>query len=296
MLRYTSKPYKVFTVFNYIFLGILAILCLFPILHIFALSFSSNAAASAGKVLLWPVEPTLASYEYVFRQSQFLTSFGNSVVRVLLGTAVNMVLILFIAYPLSKETKQFRMRTFYAWFFLLTTLFSGGLIPTYMTVRNTGLMDTIWALILPGAVPVFNVILMLNFFRGIPKEIEEAAIIDGAGHVTIMLKLFVPISIPSIATVLLFTMVGHWNAWFDGLIYMNRPENYPLSSFLQTLVIQTSQTSTNMSETNARWLAMVSDRTAKSAQIFIGMLPILCVYPFLQKYFTTGLVLGSVKG
>lgn len=282
-------------VFNCGILGLIAIICLFPIVHIFAISFSSNAAASAGRVLLWPVDFTLSSYKFVFQQSLFLNAFWNSVVRVLVGSTVNMAFILFIAYPLSKDSGRFRMRTFYAWFFLITTLFSGGLIPTYMTIKSTGLMDTIWALVLPGAVPVFNVILMLNFFRGIPGEIEEAARIDGAGHVTIMWRLFVPISVPAIATVLLFTMVGHWNAWFDGLIYMNRPEKYPLSSFLQTLVIQSSQTM-NMTEADARLLQMVSDRTAKSAQIFIGMIPILCVYPFLQKYFTTGIVLGSVKG
>jgi putative aldouronate transport system permease protein len=293
LIHSASTGKKVFDVCNYTFLIVLSFLCLFPLIHVFAVSLSSNAAATAGIVKLWPVDFTTMSYEYVMSHDQFIKSFITSVERVLLGTAVNMLLTLLIAYPLSKEASVFKSRTFYAWFFVLTILFNGGLIPTYMVVKETGLLDSIWALVLPGAVPVFNVILLLNFFRGLPKGLEEAAFIDGAGHWTTLWKIYIPLSTPALATVGLLTMVGHWNAWFDGLIFMNSPDNYPLQSYLQTVVIQKDFTA--LGEEDLKTLQEISDRTIKAAQIFLGALPILLVYPFLQKYFMKGIVLGSMK-
>jgi putative aldouronate transport system permease protein len=280
-------------IFNYTFLISLSILCLLPLIHVFALSLSSSAAATAGLVKLWPVDFTTSSYDYVLSKPEFLRSMGVSLKRVLLGVSINMLLTVLIAYPLSKETEKFRWRTAYAWFFVITILFSGGLIPLYMTVKMTGLLGSIWALILPSAVPVFNVILLLNFFRGLPKALEEAAFIDGAGHWTLLWKIFVPLSAPALATITLFATVNHWNSWFDGLIFMNSPEDYPLQSYLQTVVIQRDLTLVSAAE--MRSLAEVSDRTAKAAQIFLGALPILLVYPFLQRFFMKGIVLGSVK-
>jgi putative aldouronate transport system permease protein len=173
-------------------------------------------------------------------------------------------------------------------------LFSGGLIPTYMTVYKTGIMGSLWALVLPGAVPIFNVIVLLNFFRDLPNEIEEAAIIDGAGHWTVLLRIFLPLSKAALATVLMFVILGHWNAWFDGIIYNNRAENYPLQSYMQTIIVGTNFT--GMSVDQMAQFGKVSDRTIKAAQVFLGCMPVLLVYPFLQRYFTKGLVLGSVKG
>ncbi|MBO9610860.1 MAG: carbohydrate ABC transporter permease, partial [Paenibacillaceae bacterium] len=183
-------------------------------------------------------------------------------------------------------------RTLYAWFFVITMLFHGGLIPWYVVIRSTGLLDTIWALVLPGAVPVFSVVLLLNFFRQLPREMEESAYVDGAGHWTVLWKIFVPTSLSALATIALFSLVGHWNSWFDGLILMGKPEHYPLQSYLQTVIVASGS-----SMPTADWASMaeISDRTVKSAQIFIGMLPILLVYPLLQKYFVKGIVLGSVK-
>ena len=285
---------RVFLIFNYTFLIGLGMLCLLPIVHILAVSLSSKAAATAGLVKLWPVDFTWSSYEYVLQKPQFLKSIGITLQRVVLGTAVNMLFTLLIAYPLSKEVRQFSFRTVYAWFFVFTTLFGGGLIPTYMTVRDTGLLDTIWALVLPGAVPVFNVILLLNFFRGLPKELEESCFIDGGSYWTSLWRIHAPLSLPAMATVTLFTIVGHWNAWFDGLIYINSPEGYPLSTYLQTVIVQENLTQINPDQ--AKTIANVSNRTFKAAQIFIGSLPILLIYPFLQRYFVKGIVLGSVKG
>jgi len=282
-----------FALMNYLFLIGLALICLFPFVHIAALSFSSRTAAAAGKVSLWPVDFTMSAYSFIIKNPEFLRSFAITLERVAAGTAINLFLSILVAYPLSKNGRTLKGRTLYAWFFVFTILFSGGLVPWYMTIRYTGLLDTIWALILPGAVPVFNVILLLNFFRGLPKELEEAAFIDGAGHWTALWKIYVPTSRPAIATITLFTIVGHWNSWFDGLILMNSPENYPLSSYLQKML--TGVDLSNMRSVNVEVLKEISNRTAKAAQIVLAALPILILYPFLQKYFTKGIVLGSVK-
>jgi len=288
-----SFSYRIFSFWNNIFLIVLAIICILPLVHVLALSFSSSNAATAGLVKLWPVDFTFKSYIFILQKPAFLTSAGVTVERVLLGSVVNMLLTLLVAYPLSKETRAFRLRTFYAWFFVFTILFSGGLIPWYMTIKWTGIMDTLWALILPGAVPVFNVILLLNFFRGLPKELEESASIDGASHWTTLWRIYAPLSTPALATIGLFTVVGHWNAWFDGLILMKSHDNYPLSTYLQTILVGIDMTKVSGDTMND--LSAVSDRTAKAAQIFLGALPILLVYPFLQRFFVKGIVLGSVK-
>lgn len=292
----SSLGRKVFIFCNYSILLLTVFLCLFPLTHILAISFSSSWAATGGLVKLWPVGFTLKSYDYVMNKPEFLTSMAVSLKRVILGVGINMFLTILAAYPLSKEKKDLRLRGVYSWFFVVTILFSGGLIPFYMTVRTLGLIDSIWALILPGAIPVFNVILLMNFFRQLPKEIEESVFLDGGGHWTNLWKIQVPLSMPAIATLILFTTVGHWNSWFDGLILMNHPKNYPLQSYLQTIVTTIEQRLTNMSADDVKILSQISDRTTKSAQIFLAALPILCVYPFLQRYFMAGIVLGSVKG
>ncbi len=281
-------------VINLVILGVLGLLCLFPILHILALSFSSATAAASGKVTIWPVDFTPQSYLFVLENPAFGKSFLISLLRVLVGTPVNMILTILVAYPLSRSQAEFRARGFFAWFFIITILFSGGLIPWYMVIQQTGLIDNFWALIIPGALPIFNVILLANSFRGIPKELEEAAKMDGAGHWSILFKILLPMSLPVLATVTLFVMVAHWNAWFDGLILMNSPDKYPLQSYLQTVVVNPDPRM--LTEHDLALLKIISDRTTRAAQIFIAMVPILIVYPFLQRYFTTGIKLGSVKG
>jgi putative aldouronate transport system permease protein len=280
--------------FNLCILALLAIVCIFPILHTLALSLSSATAAASGRVTIWPIEFTLESYKFVLENPAFGKSFLISVARVLVGTPVNMILTILVAYPLSRSKREFRTRDFFAWFFLITVLFSGGLIPWYMIIRQTGLIDKFWALIVPGALPVFNVILLANAFRSIPKELEEAAAMDGAGHWTILFKILLPLSLPVLATVTLFVAVAHWNAWFDGLILMNSPAKYPLQSYLQTIIVNPDPRM--LSERDLALLQLISNRTTRAAQIFIAMIPILVIYPFLQRYFTTGIKLGSVKG
>jgi putative aldouronate transport system permease protein len=289
-----SKSRRTFLVFNNIILIFITSLCLLPMLHILALSFSSSSAAAGGVVGLLPVNFTLQSYKYVMERVEFWQALFKSAERVLIGVPLNMFLTIITAYALSKERSAFRMRTVYVWILFATMLFSGGLIPGYLLIQNLGLMDSIWALVLPVAVPVYNIILMLNFFRGIPKELEEASLIDGANHLQTCFKIYVPCALPSIATLTLFSFVNHWNSWFDGLIFSNFPGSYPLSSYLQTVVIKRDMSLLSMED--YKNLMSISDRTIHSAQIFMGVLPILIVYPFVQKYFVKGIVVGSVKG
>jgi putative aldouronate transport system permease protein len=294
-MRYEKKlGRQAFSAINLTILTLAALSCLLPLIYVLAVSLSSSAAAMANKVVLWPVDFTLKSYQYVIRKQAFYTSFFVALKRVAIGVPVNMAFTILAAYPLSKDTKSFRARSFFSWFFVVTMLFNGGLIPWFMTIYKTGLIDKIWALILPGALPVFNMVVLMNFFRGLPKEIEDAALIDGAGQWTILTKIFLPLSVPSLATLVLFSVVNHWNSWFDGLILMNNPKNYPLQSYLQTVVVNRDMSLVSIKD--AELLSQISDRTVKCAQIFIAMLPILVAYPMLQKHFTTGLVLGSVKG
>lgn len=294
MLSKESAGTGAFRVLNSIFLSVVALICVLPFIHVIALSFSASASAQAGLVKFWPVDFTLASYQYVINRAAFWRSFIITLERVALGGGVNMLLVVLLAYPLSKEVKQFKARTFYVWVLFLTILFNGGIIPLYMLVSQLKLLNSIWSLVLPGAVPVFNVVLMINFFRQIPKELEEAAYIDGASHWRILAKVFLPVSMPALATIALFTIVGHWNSWFDGLMFMNKPERLPLQSYLQTVIISTDMSSKNPDDWKI--LSFISDRTLKTAQLVLATIPILSVYPFLQKYFVTGIVLGSVKG
>lgn len=285
---------RLFNVINYTVIAILALSCLIPLIHVLAVSLSTSAAATGGLVTLWPVDFTLESYAYVARRAAFWRAMGVSLLRVAVGLTLNMFFCVICAYPLSKEKDQFRFRTVYAWYFFLTMLVSGGLIPLYMVVRMTGLMGTFWSLVIPGAVPVYNIILMLNFFRQTPRELEDAAIIDGATQWRIMWQVYVPTSTAALATVALLSTVYHWNEWFNGILYMSSPDQYPLQSYLRTIVIDMNLSKMGANDWQA--LVVVSDKTAKCAQIFLASIPILLIYPFLQRYFVKGMVLGSVKG
>ncbi|WNQ10888.1 carbohydrate ABC transporter permease [Paenibacillus aurantius] len=288
-----GKGYRLFSVVNLIFLLTISIGCILPLVHVLAVSFSNSSAAAAGMVKFWPVGFNTSSYNFIMQKPAFMRSIGVTLERVALGVTLNMLMTLLLAYPLSKETRAFRFRTAYAWIFVFTMLFNGGLVPWYMTIKWTGIMDTIWALVLPGAVPVYSVILLVNFFRGLPKELEECASIDGASHYTILWRIYAPLSLPALATLGLFSIVGHWNSWFDGMILMKTPDHYPLSTYLQGILIRIDLT--NIKAEDYKSLTEISDRTAKAAQIFLGSLPILMVYPFLQRFFIKGIVLGSVK-
>lgn len=292
-MRYYSKSYKTFQTLNYILIALLSLACILPLIHIFAVSLSSKDAATANIVNFFPVDLTVAAYKETLGNDNFLRALSIGFQRTVLGTLLSLAVTMMAAYSLSKDNFRFRGRNVYSWYFIVIMLFHGGLIPTYLVVSGTGLMDSIWALIIPSAVNVWNMILMLNFFRNLPPELEEAALIDGAGHFRTLFSIFIPVSMPSVATIILFTMVMHWNSWFDGIIYMTKIHDYPLASFLHTIVVKENFTEVGV---DLAALNQISNRTVKASQIFIGSLPILLVYPFLQKYFVKGIVMGSVKG
>ena len=291
MIRDRTWFSRLFDGFNYVFLTGFAILCLMPLVHVFAVSLSGRAPATGGFVSFWPIDFTLENYEQVMGSRNFLRSFLISVIRVLTGTSLNMILIILTAYPLSKTPRVFRGRTIFICFFVFAWLFEGGLIPSFLVVRSLGLLNTLGALILPKAVPIFLVILMMNFFRNVPKELEESAHIDGASHWRVLWHVYIPLSLPAIATLTLFSAVDHWNAWFDGLIYMNTA-NYPMQTYLRTVIVTLDLTQVGI---NPQDLQRLSDRAIRGAQIIVATVPILIVYPFLQRYFISGITLGAVK-
>lgn len=290
----------VFLVINTIFMILISLICLLPFVNLLAISFSSKKAVTSGLVTFFPVEFTTVAYKFIISTgSSFYTSLGRSLLRVGLGVPINLILIVLTAYPLSKSPKQFKGRTVYAWYFIITILFNGGLIPSYMIIRNLGLIGNIFALILPGALNVFNMLIVMNYMRSLPPELEEAAMIDGAGYVQSLFRIILPLSKPTLATVTLFSFVNHWNSWFDGLIYSKTASQYPLASYLQTILIDPEQFFRNMTDTTSElstMVSMVNSRTTNAAQLFLATIPILLIYPLLQRYFTTGLVMGSVKG
>lgn len=291
------KRFSIFTLLNYIVLSVLVVICFVPVMHVVALSLSEKIEAVSGNVGILPRGFNLAAYRYVMEDSQFWKSLGITLLRVAIGVPINILLVILTAYPLSKSNNRFHGRTAFSWFFVFTMLFNGGMIPAYIVINKLGLMNTIWALTLPGAMNVSYMILMMNFFRGIPIEIEEAAIIDGASQPDILFRIYLPMSLPSLATIVLFATVANWNCWMDGYLYMNTPDKYPLQTYLATLLMESkNNVEALMTPDQLARMALVSEKTIEAAQIFLSALPIMCVYPFLQKYYIKGIVVGSVKG
>ncbi len=283
--------YNMFLAFVYIIMTFLAFLCIIPLLNILAVSLSSQSEVAAGKVFLTPQKFTLEAYQVVIRQTAFWKSFAVSIIRVIVGTVGNIAFTLLMAYPMSKSNKFLPGRTAVMGLIIFVMLFNGGLVPTYLLMRDLNLLGNYLILILPGLLPVFNVILIMNFIRMLPSELEEAAIIDGAGFFRTLWSVIIPTCKPVIATVALFSGVGHWNDYFSGLIYLDINQ-YPLQTFLYTMNV--NRDISNLEQ--ALLFANINDQTLTSAQMFIALIPVLVVYPFLQKYFVKGIVLGAVKG
>ena len=271
----------------------LALSTILPLWYTLCLSLSDKSAAAAGLVKLWPIGFNLTSYKSIVGDVQFFNSFWVSIQRVVLGTGAELIATLLMAYPLSKSVKQFPARNVIMWFLIFAWLFSGGLIPWYQTMKSIGMINNIWGLVLGNSLPIFNVILAVNFFRNLPKEIEEAALIDGAGPWQIFLQIYVPLSKPMIATIALFSMVYHWNEFFNGLVLSTRQAYYPLQTYIQQQIVVIN--TTTLTQDQIQQLNEISNQTLNAAKIFIAMIPILLIYPFLQKYFIKGITLGSVK-
>lgn len=285
-----------FDVIVFLLLLFFALICLLPLLNCLAISFSAKSRAALGEVYLIPKGFTLAPYAEILSDKRYFAALGVSFLRVLLGGGINVLLTVLTAYPLSKSKREFKARNVYMWVVVFTMLFNGGLIPNYMLIKELGLIDTIWALVLPGAVPVFNVIILMNFYKGIPKTLEEAAFVDGASPLYILIRIYIPLAKASIATITLFSVVNHWNAFFDGKIYINNAMKQPLQTYIQSLsVVLDSQALANMTPEEAVRKLELSDITFNAAKVVISMLPLLLIYPVLQKYFVKGVVMGAVK-
>ena len=288
-----SRGVRIFRVFNGIFLSFLALVCFLPLLHVAAVSLSSAASASANKVLFWPIGINASAYRLIFSNAAFIRAFFMSVARTLSGTLLNLVMVVLASYPLSKDKGKLFGRNVLAWFFILPMLISGGLIPTFLVNRSLGLTDNFLVLILPGCVPTFYVILMMNFFRGISPSLWESAALDGASEFTILTRIMLPLSMASLATIALFSSVDHWNEWFSALIYMNDRNKWPLQTLLRQM--QQSIDVSVFSSDDVLIMKQLSSRSFQAAQIMFATVPILMVYPFMQRYFISGVTIGAVK-
>lgn len=272
---------------------ILALSCILPLIYTLAVSLSSKAAVSAGKVTFWPVDFTIFAYREIVKDRNFFTSFGISVARVVLAVLISSLVIVMASYPLAKSSREFKPRNIVLWLFVICMMFQGGLIPWYIMMKSYHLTNSVFGLAIAGGIPVFNLILVVNFFQEVPKELEEAAKVDGAGPWYILFGIIVPLSKPVIATIILFTIVGHWNDFFQGLMLSTGAAHYPLQTYIKQLVVQVD--TSNMTQDDYMLLDTLSNTTLNAAKIFISMIPILCIYPMLQKYFVTGITLGGVK-
>ena len=292
MIEERSWGSVAFDVFNHIFLALLGLACLLPLIHVLALSLSNRSATLGTLVTLWPVNFTTFNYERIFATTGFKLAFVISLQRVVLGVGLNMLITVLTAYPLA-VSESLPGRGVYRWLLIFAMLFSAGLIPWYLAIRSLGLLDSLWALVLPSAVQTWHIIIMVNFFRGLPSELAEAATVDGASHWQILFRIYLPLSLPALATLTLFAAVWHWNSWFDGLVLMSNPKRYPLQTYLQTTILGRNFTELIR---DPEAFSKLSERSVKAAQLFLAMIPILMIYPFLQRYFVSGLTLGSVKG
>ena len=285
----------------HLLVGLLALLCLLPFFNVIAKSLSSFDAINMGLVKLIPLGLNVDNYGLLLRDSMFINSFVISVLRVVVAVPLTLFLCAITAYPMSRDELRMPGRKAFKMVLLFGMMFSGGLIPTFISFGWLGLLNTFPVLILPGALNIFYAILLMNFFRGIPKEMAESAVLDGAGHFDILFRIFLPISLPSLATVAVFTAVGHWNSWFDGVMFLNTPELWPLQSFLYQRVMQapTNNIRSQLTSDVAREALSFANATGegqRAAMIVIASIPIMLVYPFLQRYFVKGLTLGAVKG
>ncbi|WP_198947089.1 carbohydrate ABC transporter permease [Marispirochaeta aestuarii] len=281
---------EVFPAINGIILALAAFLCFLPFYYVFTISLSEATQVREGVISLLPQGFSLEAYQTIFRQAAFFNAFRTTVIRTVLGTAVNLALQATFGYALSRS--YLKGRKIMLIMVVFTILFNPGIIPNYLIVRYTGLIDTIWALIIPNAINSFNVLVLVSFFASIPDSIEESAKMDGANDIIIFWKLMIPLSLPAIATISLFISVFHWNSLMDGIMYINKSTLKPLQVYLMDLVMRTQTEGLTGGESDTELTTI----TIQTAAIFAGTLPILLIYPFVQRYFMKGIMLGAIKG
>ena len=284
---------RVFNVFNVLFMILFSAAALYPFLYLLARSFSVPEA-SFTKITIVPQGFVWDNYMRVLRNSDIGTGFKNAILRTVLGTCINLAFSVLAAYPLSK--KYFPHKNFWTGIIIFTMFFSGGMIPSYLLIKRLNLLNTMWAMILPGAINTYNMIIMRNFFMSLPDSLEEAARIDGANDFVVLCRIILPMSKPIIATIALWSMVGHWNAWFDCLIYITEPSKQVLQVVMRRIVLEGTAQMLNPNSSEFGANEIVNSENIKAATIMVATLPIVMVYPFLQKYFVKGIMVGSLKG
>ncbi|MBU5350077.1 carbohydrate ABC transporter permease [Paenibacillus lautus] len=279
---------KIFNTIIYVILGICGLVAILPILYVVSVSITPfGEVLRNGGFILFPKEITFSAYRTLLTESNIPKAFQITVLITVIGTAVNLVLTGLMAYPLSR--RNLPGRNFFLLMIVFTLLFSGGLIPTYLVVKSMGLLDSIWAMILPNAVWSFNVLIMKSFFEGLPEELFESARMDGAKEFRILLQIVTPLSVPVLLTVGLFYLVGHWNEFFQAIFYVTDRTLYPLQVVVREILMQSQQPLENAEN-------MMPTQTMQMASVMIASLPVIVIYPFLQKHFTKGMLLGSIKG
>lgn len=297
LIKDHSLSSRLLDVVVYTSLFLLLVITIAPVLHVISMSFSSSAAIDRGRVGLLPVEPTVKSYQMIMDAGKVPKSFLNSVYYTALGTTINLIMTVLTAYPLSK--KNLPLRGFYMTLIIITMFFGGGLIPSFLLVRSLKMYNTVWALVLPGAVSSMNMIIMRTFFEGLPAELEESARLDGANDLRILTRIILPLSTASIATIGMFYAVGHWNSWFSANIYLRESSKFPLQLILREIIMQNQMARELAEQGNLAAMeetSYVSVEGLKYATLVISIVPMLMIYPFVQKYFVKGVLIGSLKG
>lgn len=279
----------------YAVLGLILLVVLYPLVFVASASISNPLSVARGEMWLFPTDLSFVGYERIFANREIWTGYTNTIIYTLVGTAINLVMTIMAAYPLSR--KDLAGRHAITGYIVFTMFFSGGLIPTYLLVKNLGMINTMWALIIPGAVSVWNIIIMRTFFQtSIPNEIQESASIDGCSNLQTLWRIVLPLSMPVIAVMILFYSVGHWNAYFNGLIYLNDRDKYPLQLFLREILIKSEVDQMAGSMDLSVQNHLMEAEAIKYAIVIVANLPVLLIYPFLQKYFTKGFMVGAIKG
>lgn len=288
---------KIFDIVNLLVMVILLVIFVWPLWFVVIASFSNPNQVWMGEVVLWPKGFTLVSYETLLEYERIWVGYRNTLFYTVVGTLVNLAMTICGAYPLSR--KDFLPRHFFMFLFMLTMYFGGGLIPTYLVVSGLGLVDTRWAMIIPGAVSIYNIIITRTYFmNSIPASLQEAATLDGANSFQYLMRVVLPLSKPIIAVVGLYYAVGHWNDFYTALIYLYKEDLMPLQSFLRDMLMSTKLTLNNLSGMDTATVELKTHlaQTLKYSVIIVSTVPVLCIYPFIQKYFVKGVMVGSVKG
>ena len=294
MVENRTKAAKIANAVIYALLALVALSCLYPLWYTLCLSISKKAAVDAGWVSAYPIGFSLANYKKIVSDSVFLNSVWISVRRVLIGTPLTLAVIVLVAYPISKSARTFRGRNFVIWLLVFCMLFGAGLVPWYISMVKLKMINNFWGLILSTGLPIYYVILVMNFFRSIPKELEEAAIMDGAGQWRLLIDIVLPCSLPVLATITLFVGVNYWNEYYNGMLLSTTDTFYPLMTYIKSLVIPIN-TSVSMTPDQLKEMAKLSNDGLNAAKVFVALVPMLVVYPCLQKYFISGIMIGSVK-